>query len=83
MALKQTYVIVDIVVVCDTHALCFFSHNKAFFVFDGFLQPSENINVKVCGKVRPLTETENSRGCKRVVKAQGSSITIDVSNKVI
>ena len=48
-----------------------------------FIQPSENLNVKVCGKIRPLTETENSKGCKRVVKAQGNSITVDVSNKVI
>ena len=40
------------------------------------------MNVKVAGRVRPLTEMENSRGAKRVVKVNGSNINIETSNKV-
>ena len=56
--------------------------NIHIFTIICLFQPSESMNLKVAGRVRPMTESENSKGSKRIVKAAGSNITIDASNKV-
>ena len=46
-------------------------------------QPSENVNVKVIGRVRPLTAEEVDKGGKSVVKVVGGDkLVVEAAGKV-
>ena len=46
-------------------------------------QPSENVHVKVVGRVRPLTTEEVDKGGKSVVKvAGGDKLVVEAAGKV-
>ena len=46
-------------------------------------QPSENVHVKVVGRVRPLTTEEGDKGGKSVVKvAGGDKLVVEAAGKV-
>ena len=47
-----------------------------------FFQPEETVPFKVIARCRPLTEDEESKGCKSIVSMSGDKTVIQSAGKV-